>query len=102
MSASLRQKVIGGMQDSEWLRTGDVVFDEAVLVEGEPTEMLAHLNDETRAAVLTATNAGWQLEDVTWKLRESGRVTSAEKMRSLLDKGLAAARALRGDGVSPK
>lgn len=99
VGASFRQKAIGGMQGSEWLSTGDTDFDAAVLVEGDPTVMLAHLDAEARAAIIAATDAGWILEDVTWVAREPGRVTSAEKIHSLLDLGLSAARATRLDGV---
>lgn len=95
VGASLRQKAIGGMTGAERLSTGDESFDEAVFVEGEPATMLAHLDAEARAAVIAATEAGWELDRFTWSARESGRVTNAKKMRTLLDAGLAAARALR-------
>jgi hypothetical protein len=94
IAASLRQKAIGGLQDVDWLATGDADFDEAVLVHGDPAEMLLHLDDAARAPVRAAAEAGWQLDGVTWSARESGRLTSANKMRALLDLGLAAARAM--------
>jgi len=98
VGASLRQQAIGGMEGTEWLSTGDEVFDDAVLVEGDPATFLAHLDAEARTAVIAATEAGWALEAFTWSARESGRVGSADKIRSLLEVGLAAARALRSSG----
>lgn len=97
VGASIRQKLIGGMKDSEWLDTGDADFDKAVLVEGDSNEMLARLNAETRPAVLAAAEAGWTLDGVTWQARKSGRLTSADKIRSLLNLGLEAAKAMRLD-----
>jgi hypothetical protein len=93
VGASLRQKAIGAMQDSEWLDTGDAAFDDAVLVAGDPTEIAAHLDDEARVAILAAADAGWTLEDGTWRARKSGRMVRATKIRSILDLGMAAARA---------
>ncbi len=95
VGASIRQKLIGGMKDSEWLDTGDADFDKAVLIEGDRNDTLGRLNAETRSAILAATDAGWTLDGVTWQARESGRVTSAEKIRSLLKVGMEAAKALR-------
>ncbi|MDF1825049.1 MAG: hypothetical protein P1U68_10430 [Verrucomicrobiales bacterium] len=95
VGAGIRQKLIGGMKDSEWLDTGDADFDKAVLVEGEPGDLLPRLNAGTRPAILAATDAGWTLDGVTWQLRKSGRVTSADTIRSLLKVGLEAAEAMR-------
>ena len=66
---------------------------DGVLVAGDPGEMAAHLDDEARAAVLAAADAGWTLEDGTWRARKSGRMVRATKIRSILDLGMAAARA---------
>ena len=97
VGTGLRQKVINSMQGSEGLSIGDPEFDKAVFVEGDPADMLAHLDAEARAAILAATDAGWELQDVTWTARKSGRMTNAGRIRSLLDLGLAAARAARCD-----
>jgi hypothetical protein len=95
VGASLRQKAIGAVQGSDWLSTGDAGFDEAVFVAGDPAEMSAHLDAEARAAILAATDVGWTLEDMIWTVRKSGRMVSARKIRSILELGLAAARATR-------
>ncbi len=95
VSAGIRQKLIGGMKDSEWLDTGDADFDKAVLIEGGPGDLLPRLNAGTRPAILAATDSGWTLDGVTWQVRKSGRMTSADKIRSLLKVGLEAANAMR-------
>ncbi len=99
VGASLRQKAIGTVQGAEWLRTGDPAFDEAVLVTGDPAELSTHLGAEARAAILAATDVGWVLEDMTWTARKSGRMVSAQRIRSILELGLAAARATRRGDV---
>lgn len=101
VGAGLRQKVIAGMKGEESLVTGDPAFDKAVYLAGDPATLLAHLDPEARSAVIAATEAGWGFEDFTWSARESGRVTSAQKIGELLDSGLAAARALRLTGDEP-
>lgn len=95
VGASLRQKAIGGLQGEEWLETGEPAFDDAVLIKGDPAEILGRLTEKTRPAIQSATDAGWELEALTWKARESGRMTNAAKIRSILEAGLAAARALQ-------
>lgn len=95
VGAGLREKVIRSFQDANRLHTGDADFDEAVFVEGSPAEMLAHLDAAARKAVRAATAAGWELDGVTWKARESGRLMKEQKIRSLLELGLTAARAIR-------
>lgn len=101
IGASVRQKLIGKMKESEWLKTGDADFDKAILVSGSAEEILPRLNPEARPAVLAAVEEGWELDGVTWKARKSGRLTSAEKIRSVLDLGLAAAKATRGSAPPP-
>lgn len=98
VGANLRQKVIDSVQKTEWQPTGDAEFDKSVLVEGEVASLLAELDTETRAAVQAAVEDGWELDGYTWKARKSGRITNAQKIRSLLDSGLAAARAMDGGG----
>lgn len=98
VGAGLRQTVIAGIKGEESLDTGDPAFDKAVYLEGDPATLLARFDPEARSAVMVATGAGWALEDFTWSARKPGRVTSAEKIRALLDTGLAAARALRLSG----
>ncbi|MBK5969811.1 hypothetical protein Thiosp_01901 [Thiorhodovibrio litoralis] len=95
VGAGIRQNVIAGMTGAESLIIGDPAFDEAVFLEGDQATLLAHLDAEARSAVITATKAGWELEDFTWSNRKSGRVTNAEKIGALLDAGMAAAQALR-------
>ncbi|MEC5128719.1 hypothetical protein VSU19_18300 [Verrucomicrobiales bacterium BCK34] len=95
VGAGIRERLIGGMKKSEWLDTGDADFDKAVLIEGAPGDLLPRLNAGTRSAILAATDAGWTLEGVTWQVRKSGRMTSADKIRSLLKVGLEAAKAMR-------
>lgn len=95
VGSSLRQKVIGGFEETDWLSTGDQSFDKAVLVAGDPAEILPPLDEESRPAVQAATEAGWALDGATWKARESGHMTSAEEVRELLEVGISAVEALQ-------
>ena len=95
VGASLRQSVIEGLSDEEPIPTGDPAFDEAVLVFGNPADLLAHLGPDARGAVKEATAAGWALDGFTWEVKESGRMTNPDAIRRLLEIGLQAARATR-------
>jgi len=100
-AASLRQRVLNSLSEEQALSTGDSEFDQAVRVYGPEQTMRAALDGESRQAVRSATDAGWSLDSARWTAIESGFVTDAAALRSLLELGLAAHRATRMSGTDP-
>jgi len=80
---------------------GDSAFDNKVLVRADkPPEVCAVLDAPTRQAVFRAVDQGWGLDGGEWKVRKSGRISSAQRLQLLLDQGVAATEATKRDGQS--
>lgn len=98
LGAHKMQSVIDSMTDlvqgTEYLNTGDKEFDDDVLIAGDLQVMLARLDAEARTALKAATDAGWKLENRRWTVRKSGLMNDPQKIESILESGIAAARAL--------
>jgi hypothetical protein len=96
---NLRRRMIESFSGDQQLVTGDAAFDEAVVVVGPADQMLAHLSSDARSAIRAAVEKGWALKDGSpWQAREAGYMGNVNRMRSLLEVGLAAARTSRVKG----
>ncbi|MEM9300522.1 MAG: hypothetical protein AAGE01_00340 [Pseudomonadota bacterium] len=93
--ASLRELTIGGVSGDERVVSGDAAFDESVIVSAMEAATLTALGADGRAAVVAATDAGWELERYRWKARMAGHLTDAQRIETILELGLAAERSLR-------